>query len=244
MQILIAAGGSAAAASQPKYESLTAVSMLARLRCDELLGVADGASLERLFGFAAGSKNALRLVVSRSGGTLTFVGRDDAEGSLVFANVTRASLTAGQFATVSIFRTSSAATTAQVIVRQNGTTFDNQTSAVAYGALPTGTGNGAINIGNATHGLAVDAFAVFNRAVTTADHDTAFTAGTSGLVGGQLMTEGTGTTAADVVGGGTALTLTSVTWDAGGTWDGGAGGGLSDSTRRRRRRMASAAFTH
>jgi hypothetical protein len=222
MQILIAAGGSAAAASQAKYESLTAVSILARLRCDELLAIADGASLERLFGFASGSKSALRLVVSRTSGSLFFSGRDDAEGGYCFCTVARTSLTSGEFVTVSVFRTNGAATNAQVIIRQNGTTLENQTSAVAYGALPTGSGNGAINIGNGTYGLAVDAVAVFNRAVTTSDHDTAFTAGTSGLVGGYLFSEGSGSTSADVVSGGTALTLTSVTWDAGGTWDGAA----------------------
>jgi hypothetical protein len=221
MQIIIGAGGSAAAASQAKYESLTAVSLLVRLRCDELLAVADGASLERLIGFSSGSKSALRLVLSRAGSTLIIAGRDDAEGGYCFCTIARTSLTSGEFVTISVFRTNGAATNAQVIIRQNGTTLENQTSAVAYGALPTGSGNGAINIGNGAYGLAVDAVAVFNRAVTTSDHDTVFTAGTSGLVGGYLFAEGTGSTSADVVSG-TALTLTSVTWNSGGTWDGAA----------------------
>jgi hypothetical protein len=241
MQILIAAGGSAAAATQSKYESLTTISLLARVRCDDLLAIVDGANLERLFGFAAGSKAALRATVTRSSSLLIVAGRDDNEGSYGFCSVPRASLTAGEFVTISVFRTHGAAINAQVIVRLNGTTIDDETSAATYGDLPSGAGNGAINLGNATYALGVDAFAVFNRAVATADHDTAFTASTSGLIGGYLFSEGSGTTSADVISGGTALTLSSTTWDADGTWDV-PSGGISDSTRRRRRRAAAGSF--
>jgi len=231
--LTLAATGTATGATQGKYESLTLLGVLLRIDNDSLLAIADGVN-GNLAVFTG--KSNIRVRVSRSGTSLSFNAQDDGEGTTVFTTVARASLTAGAFITVSFFRRTGDGTVvaSEVIIRQAGTTLDSGTSTLVLGAPATGAGTGAFTIGGA-QAFVLDAAYVYDRRITVSDHDTEPTTGSSGIVGMYPIAETSGSTTADAISGGTALTLTSATLGAGGNWDNSGGGGASICALRRRR---------
>lgn len=218
--LLIAANGSASAATQSKYQTLGVVSYLVRLRVDELMALADSGSTVYHTIIAMTGKSNLRLAVTRNNTDLYFVIGDTGEGYTGIITVARSALPAtGSFVNMYGYRRDSAGAgggiTSAVSVYSGATVLGSTTSSLVFGALPTGAGAGALAIGGAA-AFAIAYAYIVNRALTPTEIQTEPTLALSGLVGGYPMTEGSGTTTADMVSGGTALTLSGATWIAGG----------------------------
>ncbi len=239
--ILIPISGSAAAATQSKYEALGAVSFLIRLRADELSALADSGSVTYSTIVIMSGKANLRLAITRGGSTIYFTTRDDNEGVTSITSFALASLpSAGNFVNLYGFRRDGAGagggTTSAIAVYSGVTLLGSASGTVSLGSLATGAGAGTLSFGGSA-ALGIDAAYVCNRALTATEIQTEPTTALSGLVGGYPIKEGTGGITADMISGGTALSLSSATWDASGTWNNAGGGAdavLLNLLRRRR----------
>jgi hypothetical protein len=114
-----------------------------------------------------------------------------------------------------------------------GSPIVDSTHGSALAALTTGSGTGALSFERSCF----DSVAIFNARRTGASRFAKPEPTDADVVALYYFGEGSGTTSADAVSGGTSVALGSTTWTTGGTWDAATGGGSGLAAVLMRRRL-------
>lgn len=214
-RIIATSANFATVASQAKIEALTSMAVQLRVRMDELRAFTN-ATFNTLFLASGKGTFQIRLFRDPDGSVFSQVyvtGMSNTFGGAVFDMVT---LPANGTDLI-IYADFISESTANIAIQaaSGGSPIVDSTHGSALAAMTTGSGTGSLSFQRSCF----DSIAIFNARRTGAARFAKPEPGDADIVSLYYFAEGTGSTSADAVSGGTAVALGSTTWTTGGTWN-------------------------